>query len=65
MQTVIDALRTILGEPDFWKQLPSNSSSGYTSYQWDYGAMIEYVVAAIIVCIVVASVFKFIRNLVK
>lgn len=61
MQTVIQALRQILGTPDFYKQL-----SGYqSSYSWDYGAMIEYFVGALILLIVVSSVFRFINKLIK
>lgn len=60
MQTVLDALRSILGEPDFYKQLTNTSN-----YTWDYGAMIEYFVGALLLLIVVSSVFKFIMKLVK
>lgn len=60
MQTVIDALRSILGTPDFYKQM-----SGYNNYTWDYGAMIEYFVGALILLIVVSSVFRFINKLIK
>lgn len=54
MTTVLDALREILGTPDFYKNL---SGSNYT---WDYAAMIEYFVGAVILCIVVSSVFRLI-----
>lgn len=61
MQTVIEALRSILGTPDFYKQM-----SGYNgSYTWDYGAMIEYFVAALVLLIVISSVFKFLMKLFK
>lgn len=60
MQTVIEALRTILGTPNFYKQM--TSTGGYT---WDYGSMIEYFVAALLLLIVVSSVFKFLLKLVK
>lgn len=60
MQTVIDALRSILGEPDFYKQMGNTNN-----YSWDYGAMIEYFVAALLLLIVVSSVFKFIMKLLK
>ena len=53
MTTILEALRTVLGEADF-----IISSGSYTSY--DYAAMIEYFVGAVIVCIVVSSVFKII-----
>lgn len=60
MQTVIQALRQILGIPDFYKQMTSTSN-----YTWDYGAMIEYFVGALILLIVVSSVFRFINKLIK
>lgn len=62
MQTVLEALRQILGEPDFYKVLP-NSSSSYNNYSWDYAAMIEYLVGALILLCVVANVFKLLRCL--
>lgn len=58
MDTVIEALREIIGTPDFYIE-----QSGYSSY-WDYGAMLEYTIAGVLVCVVVASVFKFLRRLV-
>lgn len=60
MQTILEALRSILGEPDFYKQMTSSSN-----YSWDYGAMIEYFVGAMILMIVISSVFKFVMKLVK
>ncbi len=61
MQTLIEALREIIGTPEFYKQL-----SGYNgSYTWDYGAMLEYAVCAIVLCVVISSVFKFLRALIK
>lgn len=54
MNTIIDALRQILGEVDFYTVLSGNN------YSWDYGAMIEYFVGAVILCIVVSSVFRII-----
>lgn len=56
MQTVIDALREIIGTPDFYIE-----SSGYSS-TWDYGAMIEYAIAGILVIVVVSSVFKILKG---
>lgn len=57
MDTIIEALRQILGEPDFYVQL-----SGYNgSYTWDYGAMIEYMVGAMILMIVVSYIFRCIK----
>lgn len=64
MKTILEALRDIVGTPDFWKVLPSNNS-GYTSYSWDYGAMLEYFFACLILCIVVGSIFRFLSKLVN
>lgn len=58
MQTLIDALRQVIGSPDFY--ITNGSYSG----SWDYGAMMEYIVAALILCIVVASVFRLLGKLV-
>lgn len=57
MQTVIEALRDIIGTPDFYRQMTSS-----TNYSWDYGAMLEYAVASMVVLIVVGSVFKMVRG---
>lgn len=59
MQTLIETLRDILGTPDFYIE------NGNYSSTWDYGAMLEYMGAVIILCVVIASVFKFLRCLVK
>lgn len=56
MQTVIEALREILGTPDFYIE-----GSNYSS-TWDYGAMIEYAIAGILVIVVVSSVFKILKG---
>ena len=53
MTTILEALREILGEPDFYVQMGSQMN-----YSWDYAAMIEYMVGAVILCIVVSSVFR-------
>ena len=60
MSSLLEQIREILGTPEFYKQLP-----GYNSYTWDYGAMIEYGVCAIILCVTIASAFKFLRALLK
>lgn len=60
MDTILEALRAVLGEPDFYKQLTSTGS-----YTWDYAAMIEYLTGALILCIVVSSVFRFLMLLVR
>ena len=59
MTTVLQALRDILGNADFYE-----SSSGYSG-SWDYGAMIEYFVGAVILCIVISSVFRLLGKLVS
>ena len=53
MDTIIEGLREILGPADFYVQMGSQMN-----YTWDYGAMIEYFVGAMILCITVSSVFK-------
>lgn len=59
MQTIIDALRSIVGKADFY--ITNNNYSG----TWDYGAMIEYFCAVLILCIVIASIFRFLGKLVS
>lgn len=59
MQTILNALREILGTPDFYIE------NGNYSGSWDYGAMIEYFVGALVLLIVVSSVFKFLNKLCK
>lgn len=59
MDNLISTLREILGTPDFYIEGNNYSST------WDYGAMIEYTIAGILLCVVVSSVFKFIRVLFK
>lgn len=53
MNTIIEALRQIVGEPDFYKVLDDGRSP-----TWDYAAMFEYVFACLILVIVVGSIFK-------
>lgn len=60
MDDLITTLREILGTPDFYIE-----SSGSYSGTWDYGAMIEYMFAGVLLCIVVGSVFKFLRVLLR
>lgn len=57
MQNLIEALRQIIGEPEFYVKLGSS-----TNYTWDYGAMLEYMSAVIVLCICISSVFKFLRK---
>lgn len=56
LQTVIEALREVLGTPDFY------IDNGNYNSTWDYGAMLEYAVAAMVVLIVVGSVFRILRS---
>lgn len=58
MNTILEALREIIGVPDFYIE-----SSGYSG-SWDYGAMIEYFVGAVVLCLVISSVFRFLGKLV-
>lgn len=59
MDSILEALRKVLGTPDFYE-----TGSGYSG-TWDYGAMIEYFVGAVILCIVVASVFRLLGKMVS
>lgn len=58
MQTVIEALKTVLGNPSFYRQ---EAGSSYPT--WDYGAMLQYLVAAAVLCIVISWIFRFIHAL--
>lgn len=60
MDTVLNYLRDILGEADFYKRLTETSN-----YSWDYGAMIEYFVGAMIILVVISNIFRFLRCLIK
>lgn len=58
LTNLIEALREVLGEPEFYVRLANQ-----TNYNWDYGAMLEYMCATVVLCIVISSVFKFLRKL--
>lgn len=60
MRSIIEAMRELIGVPQFYKQMGSQMN-----YTWDYGAMIEYVVACLILLVVIGSVFKIITRLFK
>lgn len=60
MQTILQALRQILGEPDFYVRL-----GNATNYSWDYAAMIEYLVGALLLLVVVSSVFRLLNKAFK
>lgn len=59
MQDLITVIRDVLGTPDFYIE------NGNYSSTWDYGAMLEYAICGILLCVVVVSVFKFLRALIK
>ena len=59
MQTLIEYLRQIIGTPDFYIE------NGNYSSTWDYGAMLEYTICGIIICIIIAGVFKLLRSAFK
>ncbi len=59
MDSIINALREILGTPNFYKVLSGNN------YTWDYAAMFEYFFAGLILCIAICGIFRFILNVVK
>ena len=52
MQSIINALRDILGTPDFYKVLSGSEAT------WDYGSMLEYFFSGMLVLIVVGSIFR-------
>jgi len=60
MQTLMEVLREIIGEPEFYVKLGTS-----TNYSWDYGAMLEYGACVIIICVIIICVFKYIRAWVK
>ena len=62
MTNIIDYLRELLGNTDgFWHTFESNNN--YNTWNWDYGLLFEYFVAGVILCVVIANVFKFFRAL--
>lgn len=58
MQTVVEYLREVIGIPEFYVRLGNQ-----TNYTWDYGAMLEYCIAGVLVIIVVGSVFRIIKEI--
>lgn len=56
MQSLLEAVREIIGEADFYIQ------NGNYSGTWDYGAMTEYLVCALLLLVTVASIFKLLIN---
>lgn len=64
MENIISKIRDVLGIPNFYHLMPNGSGTQQT-YQWDYGAMLEYLIAGVLFALVIGSVFKFLRTLVK
>lgn len=60
MQTVISWLRTVLGTTDGFY---TSSGGSYSSYYWNYGLIIEYIVGACIILVVISQIFKLLRLL--
>lgn len=62
MQTIINALRDIIGinANSFYHVLQNSYNNNNPS--WDYGAMLEYACAVMVILVVIASVFKFLRG---
>ncbi len=58
MQTLLEALRDIVGTADFYIE------NGNYSGSWDYGAMTEYLCCVLILIVVISSVFRFLGKLV-
>lgn len=58
MQTLLDAMRSVVGAADFY------ITNGNYSGSWDYGAMCEYLAAVIVLIVVISSVFRFLGKLV-
>lgn len=62
MDSLITSLRQILGSTSgFWHEFQGSGS--YNSYNWDYGLMLEYAVAAIVLVTVINWVFRFLKEL--
>lgn len=57
MNSILDSLKEYLGIPDFYRVLESGRSA-----TWDYGAMLEYAIAGMLLVVVVSNVFKLIRG---
>lgn len=57
MNTVVNALREVVGQFDFYIE------NGNYNGTWDYGLMLEYVCGVIVVLVVISAVFKFLNKL--
>lgn len=60
MQSLLDYLTNLIGIDTFWKRFDSTNSFGYT-YQWDYGAMLQYICCTVIIVVVIRCFFGFLR----
>lgn len=58
MQTLLDAMRSVVGAADFY------ITNGNYSGSWDHGAMCEYFAAVVVLIVVISSVFRFLGKLV-
>lgn len=64
MTDLITYLQQLIGSTEgFWHTFSSNNN--YATWNWDYGMLFEYFVAGVIVCIVIANAFKFLRALIS
>lgn len=58
MTTLLESLRAIIGKAEFYTNYGND-------WRWDYGAMCEYFVCAVILVVVIASVFRLLGKLVE
>lgn len=64
-ESLISWIRDLIGtDGTFWHQFENSSSYGST-WQWDYGLMLEYICATIIIVVCVKSIFAFLRVLIR
>lgn len=59
MDSIIESLRDVLGEPDFYRVLSGNNPT------WDYALMFEYFFAGVLLCIVVSAIFRILVGVFK
>lgn len=65
MQNLINQINELFGtSPENFYHIFADGSS-YNRYQWDYGYMLQYVCATAVLIVIIGSVFKFLRCLVK
>lgn len=62
LDSLISSLRQILGDTaGFWHEFQSSGS--YNSFNWDYGLMLEYAVASIVLVTVINWVFRLLKEI--